>query len=179
VGVAIRRNLRNTEVIPLLPRLNAVRREGIQGPLNGPALEIGEGDIRSAMTVFDRSLSWLRARLPNVPITIVYIPSALSVYHLTGASYRYSIEPRDEGKSAFATPAQIASNSDLLCSLVRGAAAARGAGFLDTRPGLRRAAATQVLHGPIDWVHFNAQGYRVLGELLAARSDAAIVDSCN
>jgi hypothetical protein len=68
-------------------------------------------------------------------------------------------------------------NSDLICNLVRAASARHGVGFLDTVPALRVAASTELLHGPVDWAHFNAQGYRALGRALVARSVAAI-DAC-
>jgi lysophospholipase L1-like esterase len=148
-------------------------------PLDGPAIEVSDADIRSGIMVFDRSLSWLKARFPAVPITVTYIPTALSIYRLTGPSYRYSIEPRDDGKSNSATAEQIARNSNLLCNLVRAASARNDVGFFDTRPALREAATKQLLHGPADWVHFNAQGYRALGHALADRVDSPGVDACH
>jgi lysophospholipase L1-like esterase len=148
-------------------------------PLDGPAIEISDADIRKGIVVFDRSLAWLKARFPQVPITVAYVPTALSIYHLTGSSYRYSIEPRDDGKSDWATAAQIARNSELICNLVRDASARLQVGFLDTRPALRAAASKELLHGPMDWVHFNTQGYRALGQALAGRIDLAGVDGCH
>src|SRR5262245_56562952 len=44
-----------------------------------------------------------------------------------------------------------------------------GAGYLDTRLTLRAAAETRILHGPIDWIHFNEAGYRILGGLALER----------
>jgi lysophospholipase L1-like esterase len=148
-------------------------------PLDGPAIEVSDADIRSSIMVFDRSLSWLKTRFPTVPITVTYIPTALSVYRLTGSTYRYSIEPRDDGKSDWTTAAQIARNSDLLCNLVQAASARNDVGFFDTRPALRQAATKQLLHGPVDWVHFNEQGYRTLGRALADRGDSQSVDGCH
>jgi lysophospholipase L1-like esterase len=148
-------------------------------PLDGPAIEVSDADIRSGIMVFDRSLSWLKTRFPTVPITVTYIPTALSVYRLTGSTYRYSIEPRDDGKSEWTTAAQIARNSDLLCDLVQAASARNGVGFFDTRPALRQAATKQLVHGPVDWVHFNEQGYRALGRALADRGDSQSVDACH
>ncbi len=148
-------------------------------PLDGPALELSDNSIRSGMLVFDRSLAWLKARFPSVPITVVYIPTMLSIYHLTGPVYRYAIQPRDDGKSDTATVAQISRNSDLICNLVREASARHQVGFFDTRPRLREAAAARLLHGPIDWVHFNEPGYRALGGLLADRMEDARVDPCS
>jgi lysophospholipase L1-like esterase len=147
-------------------------------PLDGPALEISDADVRKGIMVFDRSLAWLKSRFPRIPITVAYIPTALSVYHLTGSRYRYSVEPRDDGKSDWASADQIARNSDLLCNLVRDVSARLEVGFLDTRPPLREAASKELLHGPEDWVHFNAQGYRAVGEAIAGRADLGAVDRC-
>jgi hypothetical protein len=147
--------------------------------MEGPALELSDESIRAGMTVFDRSLAWLRTSFPNVPVTVVHVPAALSIYRLNDTSYRYSIEPRDEGRSGWASAAQIGRNSDFLCDEVRVASLRHGVGFLDTRPVLRQVAATRLLHGPIDWTHFNAQGYQVLGTALAGRNDPTIVDSCH
>jgi hypothetical protein len=148
-------------------------------PLDGPALELTDTDIGKGIMVFDRSLTWLKGRFPRVPITIAYVPSALSIYPLTGARYRYSIEPSEEDRSDWATPAQIARNSDLLCNLVRDTSARLEVGFLDTRPPLREAASKELLHGPMDWVHFNAQGYRALGHAIAGNAELAAVDRCD
>jgi hypothetical protein len=49
-------------------------------PLDGPALEVDDEDIQAGIAIFDRSLSWLRSRFPQVPITVVYVPAALSIF---------------------------------------------------------------------------------------------------
>jgi hypothetical protein len=149
-------------------------------PLEGPALELDEQELHSGLTVLDRSLSWLRTRFPRVPTTVVYIPAPLSIYHLAGPTFIYVVEPRDEGKTGRASLAQIATNTDRICNLVRAASEHNGVGFFNTRPALREVAATRLLHGPADWEHFNEQGYRTLGELLARRLDNLTrVDTCN
>jgi len=136
-------------------------------PLEGPALEVGDDDIHTGIEVFDRSLAWLRARFPDVPITVVYIPAPLSIYRLTGARYVYAFEPREDGKVGSTTPAQIEASSDRICDLVRHVAERRSVAFVDARPALRAAAQNVLIHGPADWRHLNADGYRALGALLA------------
>jgi hypothetical protein len=168
---------------PEPPGPNVLRVAGrvVNGPagMEAPALEVDRKDIDTGMKVFERSLRWLRQRFPNVPITVVYIPAALSMYQLDGTTYVFPHEPREAGRSGQTTPAAIARNSNLLCNLVRAVAMNYGAGFLDTRPELRRAAASRVLHGPIDWIHFNRDGYQILGEILAKRmDDTQRVDTC-
>lgn len=135
-------------------------------PLQGPALDLDEEQIKTGMRLLARSLSWLTTRFPGIPTTVVYIPSPLTVYSHAGqsVSFHYGGDP---GRPAPA--ALVKKNSDFLCSLVRAAADARGLGFIDTRPALRAAAANQTIHGPLDWFHFNEAGYRILGQLVVNR----------
>jgi hypothetical protein len=147
-------------------------------PLQGPALGESEEQIRASMRVFDRSLAWLKQRFRGVPITIVYLPSPAAVYRFAGESVRWS--PSRRVPAVEAPIGLIARHSDLMCSLLRKAATDRDAGFLDTRKPLRSLAATKVIHGPLDWFHYNEAGYRRLGELvveqLKARHPAAECD---
>ena len=148
-------------------------------PLEAPALEVNDADINIGIEVFARSLAWLKARFPRTQITVVYVPSALSIYRLAGTSYIYSVQPPEDGRTGRASIGQIESSSDQICSLVRDASARLGVGFFNTRSGLRRAAAERLLHGPTDWVHFNKDGYRTLGTLLTNRMDDwARINSC-
>ncbi len=143
------------------------------GKLEGPPFEMRDEDIRTAMMVFDRALSWLRARFPAVPITVVYIPSPLSTYApATPTAQLHSAR-------GSASAANVAASRRTICGLVREASARRGVGFLDAFPALHAASATQQIHGPVDWNHLNEQGYRAFGALLASRiQDHARVDAC-
>jgi hypothetical protein len=142
--------------------------------LFGPALALAAHEIEAAVTVFDPSLAWMRQRFPEAPLTVVYIPSPLSVYahllpHPVSARRVHphmvvAVEDRNGVPAA-----DLVNASDLICGRIRAMAAARGATFIDARPALRRAAATQPVHGPLDWSHLNEHGYRTLGGLIADR----------
>jgi hypothetical protein len=139
-------------------------------PLEGPAIGVGGEDLEAAIAVLDRSLLWLRERLPHAAITIVYIPSPRALYHHAGPDVEYGSGMRAE---------QILPRSRQLCGLVRAASMRARVGFLDTGPALREAASIQPIHGPTDWHHFNATGYRILGTALALRlPEPAKVDDC-
>ncbi len=144
----------------------------------GPAVAVAPEDIRTAISVFDRSLGWLRQRFARSSIVVVHVPSPLSVYRPATATVTYlaidgaGYQPRETES------ARVAANSDLLCGLVREAAISHGTGFLDARPALR-AAADRPIHGPIDWLHFNRDGYQAFGDLLTRRlPDKTTVDAC-
>jgi hypothetical protein len=144
----------------------------------GPAIAVAPADIRTAVGVLDRSLAWLRRRFARTPIVVVHVPSPLSIYRPAAPTAVYlaiegGYQPRESAS------ARVAANSDLLCGLVREAAVRHGTGFLDARPALRAAAADRLIHGPIDWLHFNRAGYQVFGDLLARRlPDRTTADPC-
>jgi len=143
--------------------LLVARRQVMAPPLNGPALLYDDNQIRAGMGILGRSLAWLKQRFPGVTTTVAYIPSPLSIYQFATDAVRttHGRQPGATVSLAFA-----GKHSDLICRLARQEVEAQGAGFLDTRPALRAAAATRVIHGPIDWFHLNESGYRVLGELV-------------
>lgn len=131
--------------------------------LQGPALNVSDENIRSAMLVLDRSLSWLRNRFADVPTTIVYIPSPLSLYHFAGEEVSYCTVPASASSAA-----KVERNSDFISGLVQQSAINQGIDFIDPRPPLRALATTAVIHGPKDWDHFNEAGYRALGAFVAS-----------
>ena len=130
--------------------------------LHGPELVYSDDQVLDAMRVFERSLAWLKSRFPEVPITVVYVPSPASIYTFAAEAIVIGV-----GQSTItASPAQVAVRSDLICDLLRTATLAHGAAYLDARPALRKAAKTRLLHGPIDWGHFNKAGYHILAEVV-------------
>ncbi len=131
--------------------------------LQGPALPLSDEQIGLGMEVLDHSLAWLRRNFKDVPVTIVYIPSPLSIYRLDGETEVYCGFGR-----ATASVAQSERNSDLMTGLVRQIAMHHAVDFIDARPTLRAAAAKSLIHGPLDWDHLNEAGYRALGQLVAS-----------
>jgi hypothetical protein len=138
----------------------------IEAPaLEGPAPHLADETILAAMNVFARSLSWLRQRFPVMPVTVVYVPSPMSVYrHATNTVGFCS--PTGGGPIG----ADIAARHH---QLMRDTAARMSAtaqvDFVDATPALRAAGESRVIHGPEDWDHLNKGGYEVLGKLVAAR----------
>jgi hypothetical protein len=141
-----------------------VAEEQVPAPrLQGPELAYSDDQVLDAMRVFDRSLAWLRSRFPDVPTTVVYIPSPASIYTFAAEAIATG---QGNQPAITASPSQIAVRSDLMCDLLRAATLAHGAAYVDARPALRRTANTRLLHGPIDWSHFNKAGYHVLAEIV-------------
>jgi hypothetical protein len=133
-----------------------------------------DAEILDAMRVLDRSLAWLRHRFPAVPVTVAYLPGALSVYRFEHDPVGNYSRPGGGGFIPIdaVSLAAIARTSDFVCRHVRETSIANGAAFIDTRPALREAATTQLIHGPRDWHHYNRAGYTVLGKAIAERLSA-------
>lgn len=161
-------------------RINPIRlASGVTyGPyLEGPPPDMTEAQIADAVRVLDRSLAWLRRRYPGVPVTVAYLPGALSVYRFEQDRVGYYSRPMTGRREVVGDELLLATverTSDFICRQIWGAAVANGAAFIDTRPALRAAASTQTIHGPRDWTHFNKPGYTVLGKLVAARLSAPV-----
>jgi hypothetical protein len=138
--------------------------------LNGPGLAYTDDQVRDAIRVFERSLAWLRSRFPDVPITVVYVPSPASTYTVAADAIvtRFGSQP-----TITASPTQVAMRSDLICELLRAATLAQGAAYADARPALRKAAKTNLIHGPLDWSHLNKAGQHILAEVVVQQITGA------
>jgi hypothetical protein len=152
------------------PRANRllVNDRTVEAPaLLGPAMTpIGDDDtIRMGMGVLAHSLSWLRSRFADVPVEVVYIPAALSIYRHAGETITYCIATNI---ARTAPAAKVERNHAFIRDLARDIAGRQGIPFLDATPALREAASAQVIHGPRDWDHLKKIGYNVLGSLVAA-----------
>jgi hypothetical protein len=160
------------EAAPRHANVLTVAGEQVPAPrLHGPELAYSHDQVLDAMRAFERSLAWLRSRFPNVPTTVVYIPAPASIY--TFATDAIVTGQGGGQPTITASPTQVAMRSDLMCDLLRAATLAHGAAYVDARPALRKAAKTHVLHGPIDWSHFNKVGYHILAEVVVQQITGA------
>lgn len=130
----------------------------------GPAPHLPDQTIRHSMNVFARSLKWLRAQFGTVPITVIYVPSPLSVYRHAADAVSFC-----SGSNGGPVVRDIVErHHDLMRDMVEKFSAEEHVDFVDATPQLRAAAATGVIHGPIDWDHLNKAGYYALGNFVAS-----------
>lgn len=131
--------------------------------LQGAAPGLSEESMRLGMDVFAHSLAWLRKRFAGIPITMVYVPSPLTIYRHAGDDVSYC----SFFKSGLAPRTLSDQHHDLMRDRVAKISAEQHVGFVDATPVLRDAARTSVIHGPHDWDHLNRIGYEALGTLVA------------
>ena len=54
-----------------------------------------------------------------------------------------------------------------IASVVEAVSGRMSVQFVDSRPAIRRLSSTKLVHGPLDWRHFNKHGYEALGETVS------------
>jgi hypothetical protein len=157
--------------------------------LQVPSMDLNAQQIDDGVTVYDRSLAWLRRQYPNIPTTVVYIPSPAATYRqanpevvskdvfIPAESQRSGRLVIVDGRS-FPAPG-IYEHSQRICEKIRTATVRQGVAFIDARPVVRKAGAVQAIHGPRDWNHPNERGYRLLGTLVAEHINDHPTDACD
>ena len=165
------RNLKLSDLTPNIsgPNKLIVGHTELTAPVvEAPPMQLEDNAIGKALTVFDRSLAWLRHRFPKIPITVVYLPAPLTVYRKAAPTVDY-VNEMDEGVvlAGTANSTAIERKSDQICSWVRDLTTKAGIRFLDSRPAARAVAAEKFIHGPLEWKHYNELGYRTLASFLA------------
>lgn len=150
--------------------INHVRVQGedLQLPdtLQGPSMDLNNDEKNIALLSFRAALRFLKQQLPNTRIVVVYIPSVISSYDIS--STRVSLQSHARRKQFLFTKAAVKQQSDWMAEQIRQVSESEQLHFIDTRPPLRQAASQQLLHGPLDWNHFNRAGYQTLAQALAA-----------
>ncbi|MCE9613336.1 MAG: SGNH/GDSL hydrolase family protein [Lentisphaerae bacterium] len=139
------------------------REVSIPGHLQGPALELSDGEMALGGYVFERALAYLRAAWPEARFVVLYVPSVLTCYQPAAAtvsteSYHF--------RGAIYPAARVASRSGAIYAEVARACAAQGVPLIDSRARLQAVAARELIHGPGDWFHLNRHGYEELGAVL-------------
>jgi hypothetical protein len=135
--------------------------------LQSPAMELMQPELERAVLVFERSLVFLRKLLPGTPVLVVFLPSPLSTYRLL--SPEVSIQRYELGSASRYPMERVAEYSNAICLLIRTVAIGQNTGFIDLRPAFR--SASELVHGPRDFKHFNRKGMEVLGQAVAGRID--------
>ncbi|MBK8015015.1 MAG: hypothetical protein IPK13_27160 [Deltaproteobacteria bacterium] len=165
--------------------------------LQGPAIDLTDPEVEESFVVLRASLRVLRETFPTARVSLVYIPSPLSIYTWSSSAlmferYGYTYNRGSGSGSGFAKegidvalratdtvraqnldrvgitdPRTVLERHARLTALARSAASELDLAFFDLTPDLRRAASQQVLHGPMDLKHLNQVGQQVVGDRLS------------
>jgi len=142
----------------------------IPDKLQSPALELSQSETDQAFLVFTKSLEYLKSYFNESRVVVVYIPSVIESYSWMSkeVSIINPIKKDGERVEEIRASSGLAQRSDELSARVKTVAESLGLLFVDTRSDIRAASAQQLIHGPIDWAHFNRPGYEVLANSIAS-----------
>jgi len=129
--------------------------------LQAPPVGLDDNEIDVAVYVFEQSLLYLRSYFRNSRIGVMYVPSPLSSYEVTSQQVylqNYS------GKQAIYTTKEVEAASNHLGALIGSVVEDHGMYFVDARIHVRARSEKRILHGPIDWKHFNKDGQLALAD---------------
>jgi hypothetical protein len=138
----------------------AGERVTLPSKLQAPPIRLTRPEIDSTVQLLGASLAALHRSFPNSDLIVAYLPSPLTTYRFV--SETVSIQSGRRSDHIYPI-ADVVRRSNTLCGMSREAAIAVGGRFLDLRPAMRASGERHVIHGPIDWRHFNRAGYTALG----------------
>ena len=151
-------------------KVNSVRVNGeevyLPDRLQSTALELSQDETELAFLVLTRSLEYLKNRFNESQVVVVYIPSVIESYSWMSREVSISnpIAKNGERIEEFHTSSGLTQRSDEIAGRVKTIAESLGLVFIDTRSDIRAVSARQIIHGPIDWAHFNRSGYEALAQ---------------
>jgi hypothetical protein len=147
---------------------NIANISGVQIPLGfceGPALLLSEEEVALSLKISEHSLRYLRSNFPDSKISLIYLPSSLSIYnfgdcHISPAPLVMMGKSRS---GVFNRDDAIERNKFLRAEFLK-ITQKIGTEFWDTTDHLKEIASNQLLHGPRDPIHLNRAGYEAFTE---------------
>jgi hypothetical protein len=127
-----------------------------------PALNLNEEQTRQAIYVFEQSLKYMTGFFKESKVTIVYIPSPISVYKW--ASPTITIVGGIVTPVGVTPVVRVYQRSDEIFEQIKTIAEKYNHPLIDTRPLLRATALKEPVHGPRDWYHPNKKGYEAIAQ---------------
>jgi hypothetical protein len=151
----------------------------IPDSLQSPGLDLTAEELDLSLYVFDRALEYMMEKLPNARILVVYLPSPITSYRISSPEVSIESSPLEGEREQIYSRGLLAQRSDQVCQWVQRTSSAMGAEFVDLRPVVWSHTEREMLHGPIDWRHFNRRGNIVVADSLAPRiSGPRTSDEC-
>jgi hypothetical protein len=134
--------------------------------LQSPALELSQSETEQGFLALTKSLEYLKRFFNESQIIVVYIPSVIESYAKVSeeVSIENKITKNGERIEEIHTSSELMQRSDEIAGRVKTITESLGLVFIDTRSDIRAASTQQIIHGPIDWYHYNRLGYEVLAQ---------------
>lgn len=134
--------------------------------LQSPALELSPEETELGFIATVKSLKYLKQSFPDSQLVVVYIPSVIESYAKTSDKVSISniIAETPAQSAEIHSASELGQRSNEIANRVKTISESMDIPFIDTRPDIKEASTKQIIHGPLDWKHFNKPGYTTLAE---------------
>lgn len=151
---------------PLAANYVALAQGTSQVPIDpqSAAVELSSDAQRKALKAFFTAAKILKKHYPNSAIEIVYLPSVVTTYDWIDPVKIQSYQTSGE---VFTSTQENLRKSLRIRREIENFAKTNGYQFVDTTAKLRQLAQQTLVHGPIDWKHFNRQGNQAVAGVLS------------
>ena len=146
---------------------NIANISGVQVPLGfeRPALLLNEMEIALALKIMEHSLRYLRSNFRDSKISLIYLPSSLSIYEFGNCQISPApLVMMGKSRSGVFKPVDAIERNKFLRAQIIKITQKTGTEFYDTTDHLKEIATNQLLHGPRDPIHLNRAGYEAFTE---------------
>ena len=144
--------------------INSIKEHNINNiqPLQSAAVVLTQEEILISLEIFKESIKYIKSWSQVENIIVLYIPSPISLY-IWNEPITYEFKnptngATDEVKQT--TNEKNTSNSIFIRNKISSFSKENNFHFLDTTRYLTEKGKKIVLHGPLDWRHFNHEGYK-------------------
>ena len=151
--------------------INIANISGVKVPLGfceGPALLLNEMEISLSLKISEHSLRYLRSNFPDSKISLIYLPSSLSIYEFENCQVSPTpLVMIGKSRSGLFEPVDAIERNRFLRAEILKITQKIGTEFYDTTDHLKEIASNQLLHGPRDPIHLNRNGYEAFSEAIS------------
>ena len=138
------------------------------GFCEGPALLLNETEIALSLKISEHSLRYLRSNFPDSKISLIYLPSSLSIYNFVDCEISPApLVMMGKSRSGAFKPVDATERNKFLRAEILKITQKTGTDFCDTTDHLKEIASNQLLHGPRDPIHLNRAGYEAFSEAIS------------
>lgn len=137
-------------------------------PIQGASLHLTKDEIKTAIEIFFESIKYIQAWSGSRKIQIVYIPSTISSYTWNEPIVFFYRNHYEGSKTTNNKTNNL--NSIFIRNQIKNFSINNKIEFLDTTSEVFKNGENLVLHGPLDWGHFNDKGYKIISNFIIENS---------
>ena len=132
-------------------------------PLQSAAASLTSEEIEIGLNIFFSSMKYIKSWSTIDNITIVYIPSPVSCY-----IWNEPIEYETRFNKNIKTTSNKENNlkSKFIRDEIEIFSEKNNIKFLDTTDHIKKRNKNKIIHGPLDWRHFNYNGYKMISDYI-------------